>query len=320
MLAPCAAGRIELIIGPMFAGKTTELTRRFVRAQSQFLRCFFHCDPHTNALMPSWATCMNYDVIAVDDAHFFDDVVEFAELMANSGKTIYLAGLDGTFERRPFGQLLRLVACCESVTKMSAICPKTADEAFFTRRCVASTDVRLIGGLDKYFAASRAAYFGLERAGDIELVIGPVGCGKTAELHRILNRYVVARRPCLLLAPVDQKESGLRARVVRELPDRDTLARFGVIGVDDGQEYLGLGQWADELANQGKHVVVTANAADKAMEPYPVVLDLIPRCEKFRKLQGICAKTGLPAPFSGFDGGALVAMSRSAMLVGSFQS
>jgi thymidine kinase len=259
---------------------------------------------------------MNYDVVAVDDAHFFDDVVEFAELLANTGKTVYVGGLDGTFERRPFSQLLRLVDCCESVTKLSAICPATAQEAFFTRRCVPSTDVRLIGGLDKYMAASRAAYFGLERAGDIELVIGPVRCGKTAELRIILNRYLVARRACLLIAPAEQNGTALPARAVSELPDPEALARCDVIGVDDGHTYRGLGECADAIANQGKHVVVAASAADEAMEPYTAILDLIPRCEKFRKLHGICAKTGLPAPFSGFEGGALVAMSRSVMLLG----
>jgi thymidine kinase len=103
---------------------------------------------------------------------------------------------------------------------------------------------------------------------------------------------------------------------VSELPEPEALAQFDVIGVDNAQEYRGLGEWADALANEGKHVVVAAGAADQAMEPYPVIIDLIPRCEKFRKLQGICAKTGLPAPFSCVVGGALVVMSRYAMLLG----
>jgi hypothetical protein len=64
--------------------------------------------------------------------------------------------------------------------------------------------------------------------------------------------------------------------------------------------------------------VLSLLSIDEAIKPDPVVLDLIPRCKKFRKLRGRCGKTRLLASSSGFVDGALIAMSRSAMLLGHF--
>ena len=51
-----------------------------------------------------------YDAIAIDEGQFFPDIVEMCEEMANNGKAVIVSGLDGTFERKPFGTILALVA------------------------------------------------------------------------------------------------------------------------------------------------------------------------------------------------------------------
>jgi thymidine kinase len=50
-----------------------------------------------------------YDVIGIDEGQFFADVVTFSEKMANLGKVVLVAALDGTFQRKPFGCILDLI-------------------------------------------------------------------------------------------------------------------------------------------------------------------------------------------------------------------
>lgn len=66
--------------------------------------------------------------------------------MANNGKTVIVSGLDGTFERKPFGNILQLVALAEKVTKLNSICAYCYSLASFTHRTVKSKEVELIGG------------------------------------------------------------------------------------------------------------------------------------------------------------------------------
>ena len=51
----------------------------------------------------------DYDVVGIDEGQFFPDVVEFCDEAANLGKTVVVAALDGTFERKPFGNIVSLI-------------------------------------------------------------------------------------------------------------------------------------------------------------------------------------------------------------------
>jgi thymidine kinase len=55
-------------------------------------------------------------------------------MMANSGKIVIIAGLDGTYQRKPFGRIIDLLPICEKITKLSAICIDCGDDAYFTKR------------------------------------------------------------------------------------------------------------------------------------------------------------------------------------------
>lgn len=88
----------------------------------------------------------------------FNDIDTFCEKAANLGKIVIIAALDGTFQRKPFGKVLNLVPCSESVTKLSAVCVLCQDDAAFSVRLSNETAVEVIGGADKYIAVCRTCY------------------------------------------------------------------------------------------------------------------------------------------------------------------
>ena len=63
--------------------------------------------------------------------------------MANDGKTVIVAALDGTFQREPFGAILNLVPLAESVIKLKAVCMLCYNDAAFTKRLGGETEVCL---------------------------------------------------------------------------------------------------------------------------------------------------------------------------------
>ncbi|XP_012891521.1 PREDICTED: thymidine kinase, cytosolic isoform X3 [Dipodomys ordii] len=77
---------------------------------------------------------MSVAVVGIDEGQFFPDIVEFCETMANNGKTVIVAALDGTFQRKAFGAILNLVPLAESVVKLTAVCMECFREASYTKR------------------------------------------------------------------------------------------------------------------------------------------------------------------------------------------
>ncbi|CUG89967.1 thymidine kinase, putative [Bodo saltans] len=174
-------GRIELIIGPMFAGKTTELMRRVKREIHARRLCFVikycqdsryskdHVASHDKVTLRAKASVSKlsevgdewkyHEVIAVDEGQFFPDLLDFCRIASDAGKTVIVSALDGDFLRKPFGHVCELVPMCESVMKLTAVCMMChTKEASFTRRTVASDAQELIGGADMYIATCRECF------------------------------------------------------------------------------------------------------------------------------------------------------------------
>lgn len=172
-------GQIQVILGPMFSGKSTELMRRVRRFQVAQYKClvikyakdtrysslFATHDRNTMEALPA---CLLKDVtddakgvavIGIDEGQFFPDIVEFSELMANKGKIVIVAALDGTFQREAFGDILNLVPLAESVVKLTAVCMQCFREAAYTKRLGVEKEVEVIGGADKYHSVCRHCYF-----------------------------------------------------------------------------------------------------------------------------------------------------------------
>nr|BAC39384.1 unnamed protein product [Mus musculus] len=172
-------GQIQVILGPMFSGKSTELMRRVRRFQIAQYKCLVikyakdtrysnSFSTHDRNTMDALPACMLRDVtqeslgvavIGIDEGQFFPDIVDFCEMMANEGKTVIVAALDGTFQRKAFGSILNLVPLAESVVKLTAVCMECFREAAYTKRLGLEKEVEVIGGADKYHSVGRLCYF-----------------------------------------------------------------------------------------------------------------------------------------------------------------
>lgn len=173
-------GQIQLILGPMFSGKSTELIRRLKRYQIARYPCLIvkyakdirydlesiatHDQQTLKAIsadkLKNLKVNLNdYDVIGIDEGQFFPDIVEFSEEMANKGKTVVIAALDGTFQRKAFASILELIPLSEHVVKLNAVCMTCFGDGSFTKRISADKEVEVIGGADMYMATCRSCFF-----------------------------------------------------------------------------------------------------------------------------------------------------------------
>ncbi|MBS7409099.1 MAG: thymidine kinase [Alloprevotella sp.] len=173
-------GRIEVICGSMFSGKTEELIRRLRRARIARQKVEIYKpaldtryseadvvshDATTIASTPVEAAASilllaaEADVVGIDEAQFFDQgLVEVCTTLANQGKRVIIAGLDMDFQGQPFGPMPALCAVAEDVTKVHAICVKCGDLAYVSHRIVADERRVLLGEKDEYEPLCRACY------------------------------------------------------------------------------------------------------------------------------------------------------------------
>lgn len=99
------------------------------------------------------------DVIGIDEAQFFGDLVEFCREAADvEGKTVIVAGLDGDYLRRRFGSVLDLVPIADTVTKLASRCEVCGKRASFTLRKTEERETELIGGAEVYMPVCRSHY------------------------------------------------------------------------------------------------------------------------------------------------------------------
>ena len=152
-------GWIEVICGPMFAGKTEELIRRVIRmdyAKKNYVifkpsidnrysesEVVSHNKRKVNAICVSSSAefdkYLNDEVEAViiDEVQFFDDaVVEKAHELAEKGLRVICGGLDSDFRGVPFNIVAQLLAMAEKVTKLTAICVCCGEDATKTQRII----------------------------------------------------------------------------------------------------------------------------------------------------------------------------------------
>jgi thymidine kinase len=152
-------GRLEVITGPMFCGKTDELLRRLRRAiiAKQKIQVFkpgfdiryssekvtSHAGNEYNAYpvesITEIPTLLLDDVtlVAIDEAQFFgEEIIEVVQELVDKGIRVIVAGLDMDFRGEPFGQMPILLAQAEIVDKLHAICMVCGEEATRTQRLV----------------------------------------------------------------------------------------------------------------------------------------------------------------------------------------
>ncbi len=183
-MTPPIPGRLEVITGPMFSGKSEELIRRLKRARiaRQRIACYkpdidlrYHrtaiashgsqtheavtvanVEELKAALFPQIHTI---DVIGIDEAQFFSpDIIPLATQLVHLGKRIILAGLDTTFNAEPFGPIPALMALADEVAKLSAVCTVCGAPAIHTQRLGQSQELVLVGAAGLYEARCRTHF------------------------------------------------------------------------------------------------------------------------------------------------------------------
>ena len=177
--------RIEIILGCMYSGKSTELLRRVNRYESigknvmlinhnNDIRTDNSVSTHTNYKKPATKTnsllsltnstqFLKADVIGIDEAQFFTDLYQFIIQIEKYNKIIIVAGLDGDYQRKPIGQILEIIPLCDSVVKLTALDMESKDGSLgiFTKRLVNNDQQILVGSVDTYMAVSRNNYLKL---------------------------------------------------------------------------------------------------------------------------------------------------------------
>lgn len=177
-------GSIEMIAGPMFAGKSEELLRRINRlkyAKKEFLVFKPVIDnrysdsevvSHNKRAYKCFSIEKGTDIlkyyrkgiqaVCIDEVQFFDDsIIEVIDFLANEGVRVICAGLDCDFKGDPFPISAIILAKAEYVTKLTAICCICGREANMTQRLINGEPasihdpVVLVGASEAYEARCR---------------------------------------------------------------------------------------------------------------------------------------------------------------------
>jgi thymidine kinase len=189
-----SAGYLELILGPMFSGKTSRIVE--IYKQCEFCNISVTVINHTidnryddellsthdkvkipciktERLSDVWTKddlsnihrveekfkVASSDVILINEGQFFEDLYEVVVEMLKQNKKIYICGLDGDFERKKFGTILDLIPLCDKVTKLTSLCSlcKNGTPGIFSMRLTNETDQTVVGS-DNYIPVCRKCY------------------------------------------------------------------------------------------------------------------------------------------------------------------
>ena len=183
-----STGYLELIIGPMFSGKTSEILQIYKK-------CTFCNIPVTiinhsidkryhetmvsshdkimapclqaNKLYDIWndsenidnISVRNSDVILINEGQFFADLYEVVLDMLNNNKKVYICGLDGDFERKKFGTILDLIPHCDTIRKLTSLCSlcKNGAPGIFSMRLTNEKEQTVVGS-DNYIPVCRKCF------------------------------------------------------------------------------------------------------------------------------------------------------------------
>jgi thymidine kinase len=181
-------GKIEVVTGCMFSGKSEELIRRIKRAKiaRQKVQVFkpsidtrysvvevvSHAGEKVEALPVSSTKELlerieeDTEVIGIDEAQFFDtEIVDALRKIAKSGKRVIVAGLDMDFRGEPFGPMPYIMAIADEVLKLHAICTVCGEDATMTQRIINgepasyNDPVIMIGASESYEARCKLHHY-----------------------------------------------------------------------------------------------------------------------------------------------------------------
>lgn len=177
-------GYLQLILGPMYSGKTTtllELKKQYTYSKMPCCVINYSEDKRYHESLLSthdkqMIECYNtlsldnfltddiinqYDVFLINEGQFFKNLkTSVINLVEKHKKIVHVCGLDGDFKRDAFGEILDLVPLCDDIVKKKSICSicENGTMALFSKRLVNSKEIKLIGN-DIYKPVCRKCYF-----------------------------------------------------------------------------------------------------------------------------------------------------------------
>jgi thymidine kinase len=187
-----STGKLEVICGSMFAGKSEELIRRLRRAQiaQQKVICFnnrldtrydntttirYIVSHNGNKITAQpiederdiirIATESQLDVVGIDEVQFFSkDIVTIIQALVDRGIHVIVSGLDLDFKAEPFGHMPILLTIADEITKLHAICTLCGQDAYVSQRLINNKPAKyndpivMVGAQEAYQARCRACF------------------------------------------------------------------------------------------------------------------------------------------------------------------
>lgn len=172
---------LEIIVGPMFSGKTTRLVDIYdaclIEGKSVFVINYSADIRYSNNMLSThdkrmipclFSQTLNElwnihiisdihtaDVILINEGQFFEDLYEVVTTMVEKyNKKVYVCGLDGDFRQKKFGQILDLIPVCDKVTKLASSCHLCNDAAIYSHR-ITSEESQVVIGSSNYIPLCR---------------------------------------------------------------------------------------------------------------------------------------------------------------------
>ena len=177
-------GKLELIIGCMYSGKTKECINRANRYQAigkkvcvinhssdinrnnTDTQLVSHDNMRINSyysdkLMNIYNTFLKFDIIIINEGQFFEDLYHTTiNLVDNQKKIVIVSGLDGDYKKNKFGSILDLIPHAEEVFRLHAYCAicKDGTPGIFSARIINEDTQVLVGGKESYIPVCRRHY------------------------------------------------------------------------------------------------------------------------------------------------------------------
>jgi thymidine kinase len=179
-------GELNLVIGPMYSGKSTELLRIYNKYKIKYNilvinhisdnrygenNIYTHNKDSINCISflnlfefynyYNHKEIEKFDVILIDEGQFFNDLYGFCkDVVEIEKKIVYVFGLSGDFKRNIFGEILYLMPIADNIKHLKSICYNCTDlkEAPFTMRKNSNTEQVLVGGEEDYIAVCRECW------------------------------------------------------------------------------------------------------------------------------------------------------------------
>jgi len=329
-------GYIQLILGPMYAGKTNELIKianRYhiigknilainhknnIKYGSNKIASHDKKVLENNINVYNLKEIMDYyydkllkaDIILIEELHFFDDAFEYITKWADIyQKQIIAVGLDGDNERKMYKQIEKIIPHAENVIKLNSLCKLSnkPTKAPFTKKI---SD-------NEFICVSRDKYLGRE-SGYLELIIGPMYAGKTTELMRKGNIYKNIGKNVLAInhkinvrydtnkISSHDKNTWNECLILDDLKklkeeNRELYDKADVILIEELQFFKDAYNCIiDFVDNDNKIVIACGLDGDYKREPFGAVCSLISFADKVQKINALChiSNDGTPASFT----------------------